>query len=99
MECTCAWCDAGAGTRLVEFPSVRVGNGDTGPFEINASRLLDGPRLRRGVRCRRHFGRLVAMLPVGTRGQMAHHTNYEMPRDGRLFASDYMSGEGYVLDL
>lgn len=47
----------------------------------------------------RHFGRLLAMLPVGTRGQMAHHTNYEMPRDGRLFASDYMSGHAYVLDL
>ncbi|MGN6058021.1 MAG: hypothetical protein ACTHOI_05500 [Sphingomicrobium sp.] len=45
------------------------------------------------------FGRLVAMLPVGTRAQMAHHTNYELPLDGRLFASDYMSGQGYVFDL
>lgn len=47
----------------------------------------------------RDFGRLVTMLPVGTKGQMAHHTNYEMPPDGRLFASDYMSGQGYVFDL
>lgn len=39
------------------------------------------------------------MLPVGTKAQMAHDTNYDMPADGRLFASDYMSGEGYVLDL
>ena len=46
-----------------------------------------------------HFGKLIAMLPVGTKAQMAHHINYEMPRDGRLFASDYMSGEGYVFDL
>lgn len=46
-----------------------------------------------------NFGRLVAMLPVGTKAQMAHHTNYEMPLDGRLFASDYMSGTGYVFDL
>ena len=45
------------------------------------------------------FGRLVAMLPVGSRAQMAHHTNYAMPADGRLFASDYMAGEGYVFDL
>lgn len=47
----------------------------------------------------RHFGTLLAMLPVGDRGQMAHHTNYEMPADGRLFASDYMSGQNYVIDL
>lgn len=45
------------------------------------------------------FGKLVAMLPVGTKAQMAHHTNYEMPSDGHLFASDYMSGEGFVFDL
>lgn len=45
------------------------------------------------------FGRLVAMLPVGTRAQQAHHTNYQMPADGRLFASDYMAGEGYIIDL
>ena len=36
---------------------------------------------------------------VGTKAQMAHDTNYDMPADGRLFASDYMSGEGYVFDL
>lgn len=45
------------------------------------------------------FGKLLAMLPVGTKGQMAHHTNYEMPADRRLFAGDYMSGEVYVFDL
>jgi hypothetical protein len=47
----------------------------------------------------RRFGKLVAMLPVGTKGQMAHHANYELPHDGRLFASDYMSGDGFVFDL
>lgn len=47
----------------------------------------------------RHFGKLIAMLPVGTKAQMAHHTNYDMPDDGLLFASDYMSGEGYAIDL
>lgn len=47
----------------------------------------------------RDFGKLIAMLPVGTKAQMAHHTNYEMPADGRLFASDYMAGDGYIFDL
>ena len=46
-----------------------------------------------------HFGKLVAMLPVGGRGQMAHHTNYDMPPDGLLFASDYMAGQAYAFDL
>lgn len=45
------------------------------------------------------FGKLISMVPVGTKAQMAHHTNYDMPVDGRIFASDYMSGEGYVFDL
>ena len=45
------------------------------------------------------FGKLIAMLPVGTKAQMAHHTNYDMPPDGRLFASDYMSGDVFVFDL
>lgn len=46
-----------------------------------------------------NFGELIAMLPVGTKAQMAHHTDYQMPADGRIFASDYMAGEGYVFDL
>ena len=45
------------------------------------------------------FGRLVAMLPVGSGAQMAHHTNYEMPIDGILFASDYKSGNSFVFNL
>ena len=45
------------------------------------------------------FGRLVAMLPVGSGAQMAHHTNYEMPPDGILFASDYKSGDSFVFNL
>ena len=31
-----------------------------------------------------HFGKLIAMLPVGTGAQMAHHINYEMPSDARF---------------
>ena len=45
------------------------------------------------------FGRLVAMLPVGERARMAHHTNYTMPTGGDLFASDFQSGQAYVFDL
>ena len=47
----------------------------------------------------RKFGALVAMLPVGTKGQMAHHTDYDMGADGRLFANDYMAGQSYIFDL
>lgn len=45
------------------------------------------------------FGKLIAMLPVGTGARMAHHANYEMPADGRIFASDFMTGKGYVFDV
>ena len=47
----------------------------------------------------KEFGRLVAMLPVGERARMAHHTNYTMPPGGDLFASDFQSGQAYVFDL
>lgn len=48
---------------------------------------------------RGRFGKLVAMLPVGSGARMAHHTNYDMPKDGLLFASDYMSAKAFVLDV
>ncbi|MBS0225326.1 MAG: hypothetical protein JSS25_03170 [Proteobacteria bacterium] len=44
------------------------------------------------------FGNLVAMLPVGDAVQ-AHHTNYEMPVDGFLYANDWLGGDTYVFDL
>lgn len=47
----------------------------------------------------RHFGELVAMLPVGVKGQMAHHTDYAMGPDGRLFANDYLEDQSYIFDL
>ncbi len=46
-----------------------------------------------------HFGRLVAMLPVATRSQMAHHANYEIPPNGMLFANDFMAARSYLFDL
>lgn len=45
------------------------------------------------------FEKLVAMLPVPGAARMAHHSNYEMPSDRMLFASDYMSGRGFVFDV
>lgn len=44
------------------------------------------------------FGKLVAMSPVGA-GVMAHHTNYEMPPDGRLYANDWLANRTYVFDV
>jgi hypothetical protein len=46
-----------------------------------------------------HFGHLAAMVPVPVRAQMAHHANYEMPPNHRLFANDFMAGRSYVFDL
>ncbi|MBV8654966.1 MAG: hypothetical protein JO160_02905 [Candidatus Eremiobacteraeota bacterium] len=45
------------------------------------------------------FGHLVAMLPVETRSQMAHHTNSTMPSNHLLFANDFMADRSYVFDL
>jgi hypothetical protein len=44
------------------------------------------------------FGKLVAMLPAGE-AAMAHHTNYAMPPDGRLYANDWMANRTYVFNL
>ncbi len=46
-----------------------------------------------------HFGQLVSMVPVPQRSMMAHHANYEMPKNGMLFASDFMAGQSYVFDI
>ena len=46
-----------------------------------------------------HFGRLVAMLPVPTRSQMAHHANYVIPPSGLLYANDFMAAHSYVFDV
>jgi len=46
-----------------------------------------------------NFGRLVAMVPVPTRSEMAHHTNYTIPPNGMLFANDFMAARSYVFDV
>jgi len=45
------------------------------------------------------YGRLVTTLPVAGRGNKPHHTEHEMPADGRLFANGFGSGQSFVFDL
>jgi hypothetical protein len=45
------------------------------------------------------YGRLVATLTVPGRGNRPHHTEHEMPADGRLFANGFGSGQSFVFDL
>ena len=45
------------------------------------------------------YGRLVTTLPVPGRGNGPHHTEHEMPADGRLFANGFGSGQSFVFDL
>ena len=44
------------------------------------------------------FGRLVAMLPVGS-AMTAHHTNYALAADDVLYANDWLANRTYVFDL
>jgi hypothetical protein len=46
-----------------------------------------------------NFGELVAMVPVATHSQMAHHANYTMPPNHMLFANDFMAARSYVFDV
>ena len=63
--------------------------GDMSGHDVLAVFDIDGPG----------FGTLVAALPVDTRSQMAHHTNYALPPNRRLFANDFMAGQTYIFDL
>ncbi len=45
------------------------------------------------------YGQLVTMLPVGIGSRMPHHTNYEMPETGLLFANDYDLHKSFIFDL
>ena len=49
----------------------------------------DGPR----------YGRLVTTLPVPGSANGPHHTEHEMPADGRLFANGFRSGQSFVFDF
>lgn len=47
----------------------------------------------------RGYGRLVATVPVPGRKNRPHHTEHEMPADGRLFANGFGSGQTFVFDV
>lgn len=50
------------------------------------------------VRTGASFGKLVAMLPVGS-AAMDHHTNYAEPANDVLYANDWIANRTYVFDL
>jgi hypothetical protein len=43
--------------------------------------------------------RVLTTMPVGQSGTMAHHTNYQMPRDGTLLANDFYGNRTWLFDL
>ena len=45
------------------------------------------------------YGRVLKSLSVGVPTSMAHHTDYQMPENGILFANDYDSGLTFRFDL
>jgi hypothetical protein len=45
------------------------------------------------------YGRLVTSVATDQVGVMPHHTEYEMPAGGMLFANDFGTGRTFVLDL
>src|SRR5258705_457326 len=44
------------------------------------------------------YGRLVTTVPVPGRNNRPHHTEHEMPADGRLFANGFRSGQTFTFD-
>ncbi len=46
----------------------------------------------------RTYGQVVRRLPVNASGAMPHHTEYEFPASGHLFANDWASGHTFVFD-
>jgi hypothetical protein len=46
-----------------------------------------------------HTNRVLTTVPVGQSGTMAHHTDYQMPRDGTLLANDFYGNRTWLFDL
>jgi hypothetical protein len=44
------------------------------------------------------YGRLVTTVPVPGRQNRPHHTEHEMPADGRLLANGFGSGQTFIFD-
>lgn len=45
------------------------------------------------------YGEVVATAPVGAKGTMAHHIEYESPPGGTLFANGWAAGHSFVIDI
>ena len=45
------------------------------------------------------YASVVKTLPVGATGTRPHHTNYEMPPDGMLWANGFDSGQTFRFDV
>jgi hypothetical protein len=45
------------------------------------------------------YASVVATVPVGATGTRPHHTDYEMPADGRLWANGFDTGQTFRFDL
>lgn len=45
------------------------------------------------------YGDVLATVPVGDTGTLAHHTEYEMPPDGILWANGFSAGRTFRFDL
>jgi hypothetical protein len=45
------------------------------------------------------YGDVVATLPVGAKGTMPHHVQYEYPGNDILFANGWLAGSTFVIDL
>jgi hypothetical protein len=45
------------------------------------------------------YASVVSTVPVGAKGTVPHHTNYEMPADGMLWANGFASGQTFRFDL
>ncbi len=45
------------------------------------------------------YGKIVATLPVGSKGTFPHHTEYEFPANSLLFANGWGAGQTFIIDL
>ena len=45
------------------------------------------------------YGKLVAGVGTDIKSVQAHHTEYEMPASGKLFANDHASNQSVIFDL
>lgn len=45
------------------------------------------------------YGTVINAITVDTAGSMPHHTEFELPKNGRFFLNDYGANRGYLVDF